>query len=183
MTLTELLGGRAIANFQPLRSQECRELLRLLTQKAEAHETVNLTDELLKLTNNVISRMMFGEVEDARNVVRDVTKINGEFNFSDFIWIVKKLDFQGFQKRIEDIFQRFDKLVESIVSKRERIRENRKMENGKDGKCESEMRDFLDILLDYMEDKSSEIKINKVHIKGLILVNIYNFLLLFLPLI
>ncbi|KAE9593235.1 putative licodione synthase [Lupinus albus] len=121
-----------------------------------------MTEELLKLTNNVISRMMLGEAEEARDVVRGVTQIFGEFNVSDFIWLFKKLDLQGFQKRIEDLFQRFDTLVEKIISKREEIRKNKRVKNG-------EIRDFLEVLLDCVEDESLEIKINRVHIKALIM--------------
>nr|BAA74466.1 cytochrome P450 [Glycyrrhiza echinata] len=170
LSMNELLGSRSINNFQHLRAQETHQLLRLLSNRARAFEAVNITEELLKLTNNVISIMMVGEAEEARDVVRDVTEIFGEFNVSDFIWLFKKMDLQGFGKRIEDLFQRFDTLVERIISKREQTRKDRRR-NGKKGEQESGdgIRDFLDILLDCTEDENSEIKIQRVHIKALIM--------------
>ncbi|CAL0334072.1 unnamed protein product [Lupinus luteus] len=162
LSMNELLGSRSINNFQHLRARETLHFLRLLAIKGKACEAVNITEELLKLTNNVISRMMLGEAEEARDVVRGVTQIFGEFNVSDFIWLFKKLDLQGFEKRIEDLFQRFDTLVERIISKREEIRKNKRVKNG-------EIRDFLDVLLDCVEDESLEIKINRIHIKALIM--------------
>jgi len=164
--MNELLGSRSISNFQHLRSQETQSFMKLLAKKAKTCEVVNVTEELLKLTNNVISKMMLGEAEEAREVVRGVTEIFGEFNVSDFIWLFKKVDFQGFGKRIEDLFFKFDTLVERIICTRE---ERRKKRNGESGK--GEIRDFLDILLDCVEDESSEMKIQRVHIKALIMVN------------
>lgn len=166
--MNELLGSRSISSFQHLRLQETHNLLKLFADKAKNYEAVNVTQELLKLSNNVISKMMLGEAEEARDVVRDVTEIFGEFNVSDFIWLFKKLDLQGFGKRIEDLFMRFDTLVERIISKREEMRKNngRKENKGEQG---AEFRDFLDILLDCSEDKNSEIKVQRVHIKALIM--------------
>ncbi|GAU23196.1 hypothetical protein TSUD_172230 [Trifolium subterraneum] len=113
--------------------------------------------------------MMLGEAEEARDVVRDVTEIFGEFNVSDFIWLFKKLDLQGFGKRIEDLFMRFDTLVERVISKREEMRKNKRMVENKGGEKGAEFRDFLDVLLDCVEDENSEVKIERVHIKALIM--------------
>lgn len=167
--MNELLGSRSISSFQHLRLQETHNLLKLFADKAKNYEAVNVTQELLKLSNNVISKMMLGEAEEARDVVRDVTEIFGEFNVSDFIWLFKKLDLQGFGKRIEDLFMRFDTLVERIITKREEMRKNKGRKENK-GEQGAEFRDFLDILLDCSEDKNSEIKVQRVHIKALIMV-------------
>ncbi|XP_027345432.1 licodione synthase-like [Abrus precatorius] len=169
LSMNELLGSRSVNNFQHLRAHETRRFLKLLSQKAKACEAVNVTDEMLKLTNNVISRMILGEAEEARDVVRGVTKIFGEFNVSDFIWLFKSFDFQGFGERIEDLFRRFDSLVEKVISKREEMRKNKAIENGESWRGEGEIKDFLNILLDYVDDESSEVKINRVHIKALIM--------------
>ncbi|KAI4296615.1 hypothetical protein L6164_036561 [Bauhinia variegata] len=166
LSMNELLGTRAMNHFQKLRAQEYDSLLKLLARRAEAGEAINMTEELLKLTNNVISRMILGEAVEAREVVRGVTKIFGEFNVSDFIWLFKKFDFQGFGKRIEDLFHSFDTLVERVISKR---LEMRKKEKGEDDESTTKLKDFLDILLDCVEDESSELKINLVHVKALIM--------------
>ncbi|XP_017420169.1 licodione synthase [Vigna angularis] len=164
LSMNELLGSRSIKNFRHLRQQETRGFLRVLALKAKAGEAVNVTEELLRLTNNVISRMMLGEAEEARDVVRGVTKIFGEFNVSDFVWLLGKLDLQGFGKRIEDLFVRLDAMVERIICKREEMRRRRKrVENG-----DCDVRDFLDVLLDCVEDENCQVKINRVHVKALI---------------
>lgn len=102
-------------------------------------------------------------------MVRDTAKIFGEFNISEFVWIFKKVDLQGFGKRIEDIFQRFDSLVEKIITKREQERKKKKMKNDNNDN-EGRVRDFLDVLLDCGMDENCDVKVNRVHIKALIMV-------------
>ncbi|KAE8038979.1 hypothetical protein FH972_011436 [Carpinus fangiana] len=77
LSTNELLGTRTVNAFLSLREKEYCRLLRFLADKSKAGETVNVTEELLKLTNNIISQMMLGRAEEARAV--------------------------GFGKRIEDI--------------------------------------------------------------------------------
>ncbi|KAE8038975.1 hypothetical protein FH972_011432 [Carpinus fangiana] len=164
LSTNELLGTRTVHAFLSLREKEYRRLLRFLADKSEAGEAVNVTEELLKLTNNIISQMMLGRVEEARAVVREVTKIFGEFNVSDYIWFCKHLDLQGFGKRIEGIHSRFDALVEKVITEREDLRKMK--EDGERGR--DEVKDFIDILLDFSKDENSEIKLTRAHIKALI---------------
>ncbi|KAF5470600.1 hypothetical protein F2P56_011104 [Juglans regia] len=171
LSTNELLGSHNMKNFLSLREREYRQLLRFFASKSEAGKAVNVTEELLKLSNNVISEMMLGRAKEAMSVVRDMTRILGEFNVSDYIWFCKHLDLQGFGKRIDDIHGRFDALVEKVIAEREELR--KKKENGErkdigDGD-QPRVKDFIDILLDFSEDESSEIKLTRAHIKALII--------------
>nr|AGV40781.1 flavone synthase [Saussurea medusa] len=172
MSTVELLGNQNLGHFLPIRTQEIHELLHTLMNKAKKRESVNLTEELLKLTNNVICQMMMSircsgtnsEADEAKNLVREVTQIFGEFNVSDFIWFCKNIDLQGFKKRYEDTHRRYDVLLEKIILEREEERRKEgKREDGNKGK------DFLDMLLDVLEDGKAEIQITRDHIKALIL--------------
>nr|XP_011466600.1 PREDICTED: licodione synthase-like isoform X1 [Fragaria vesca subsp. vesca] len=84
------------------------------------------------------------------------------------VW--KKLDLQGFGKRIDDTHLKFDELVEKVVKEREQLRLKNKKTNGGEEKDE-EVKDFLSILLDMLEDESgesAEVGFSRVHIKALI---------------
>ncbi|TQD99209.1 hypothetical protein C1H46_015219 [Malus baccata] len=179
LSMNEFLSSRSVSNFASIRTQEYLRFFRLLAKKAESGEAVNLTEELPKLSNNVMAKMMLGNSkgssaegrdEEARLVVREVTRISGEFNLSDFVWFCKKLDFQGFGKRIEDTHRRYDALVEKVISEREELRKkNMKNEGGSGGE---EVKDFLDLLLDILEKgsaESEEVEFTRVHIKALIM--------------
>ncbi|TXG53504.1 hypothetical protein EZV62_022673 [Acer yangbiense] len=127
LSTVELLGSRTLGQFLPIRTRELHCLVKFLQEKSRGGESVNVTEELLKLTNNVISQMMFsircseteGQAEEARTLVRQVTEIFGEFNLSDIIWIFKNVDLQGFRKRFKDIHRRYDSLLEKIITDRE----------------------------------------------------------------
>ncbi|KZV23934.1 Flavone synthase II [Dorcoceras hygrometricum] len=163
----ELLGARNLANFEPVRNVEIKDFLKVMSNKANTGEIVNVTEELVKLTSNVISHMMLGircsgtegEAEAARNVIRDVTQIFGEFDVSDIIWFCKNFDLQGIRRRSEDIQKRYDGLLEKIITDREKTR----------GGGGGGVKDFLDMLLDVMDSKNSDVKFTREHLKALIL--------------
>ncbi|PON89553.1 Cytochrome P450, E-class, group I [Trema orientale] len=182
LTINELLGSRPVSSFASLRAKERDRFLRLLAEKSERGEAVNLTEELPKLSNNVVSLMVLGtsndrdHVDEARLVIKEVTKVIGEFNLSDFVWFLRNVDLQGIRKRIEATFKRYDALLEKVISDREELRRRKKM-NKKDNNDDNvsnnsndglEVKDFLDILLDNMEDENAEIKLTRAHIKGII---------------
>lgn len=158
-------------NIWNIRNLEVRSFVEGLLKKGKSGTAViNITEELVRLTCNVISQMMLsircsgteGDAEAARTVVREVTQIFGEFDVSDVIWFCKSFDLQGIRKRSVDIQRRYDALLEKIISDREKQR----LGGGGGG----EARDFLDMLLDVMENGKSEVKFTREHLKALILV-------------
>ncbi|EYU18918.1 hypothetical protein ABFS82_04G186900 [Erythranthe guttata] len=168
---TELLGPRNLRHFQLVRTSEVKNFLEILMQKGKSGETVNLTEELLKLTSNVISVMMLGirssetegeAAEGARTVFREVTQIFGEFNVSDIVWFCRRFDLQGIKKRALDIHRRYDAFLEKIISDREELRRSR-------GGGVEEANDFLDLFLDIMESGKPEVEFTRKHLKALIL--------------
>lgn len=174
---TELLGHRTLEQFHPIREQELHYFLGVIYEKcqSDSNESVNITEELMRLTNNIISQMMLSircsgsgsQGDECRSVIREVTEIFGAFNVSDFIWVCKNIDFQGFRKRFEDIHRRFDGILEDIIETREQSRKKSRMEGGSG---EEKIKDFLDMMLDVLEDPDSEIKLTRNHIKALVLV-------------
>ncbi|XVF68687.1 hypothetical protein PTKIN_Ptkin11bG0021300 [Pterospermum kingtungense] len=182
LSTSELVGGRMINQFLPIRTKELRYFLQTLLSKSKVGQTVNVSQELLKLTNNTISQMMLSircsgnndsQADEAKNLVREVTELFGEFNSSDFIWFCKNLDLQGFRKKIDHIHRRYDGLLEKIISDREFKRKQRSKEktNGQGGDIdhEEQIRDFLDIMLDVLEDENSEVQLTRDNIKAIVL--------------
>eukprot|EP00257_Ricinus_communis_P010791 XP_002531101.2 licodione synthase [Ricinus communis] len=175
LSISELLGSHTLNKFLPIRTQELHSFLRLLFEKSKTGETVNVSKEILKLTNNIISQMILSsrcsETDDADGgrvikLVREVTEIFGEFNVSDFIWIFRNWDLQGIRRRLEDIRKRYDALLEKIIKEREEARkekiDKRDSING--------VKDFLDLMLDVVEDSKSEVQLSRDHLKGLVMV-------------
>ncbi|XP_050224676.1 cytochrome P450 93B2-like [Mercurialis annua] len=169
LSISELLGSHTLNKFLPLRTQELHSFLRMLVAKSETGESVNLSKEMLRLTNNIISRMIVSRRcsennDEVVDLVREVTAIFGEFNISDFIWFFKNWDLQGIRRRLKDIRTRYDVLLEKIIREREEDRKKRLEDNDNNG-----VKDFLDLLLDVVEDKNSDIRLSRVHMKGLVM--------------
>lgn len=173
ISTSELLGTRMLNQFLPIRTEELREFLKVLYRNSQVGQSVNVSQELLKMTSNVISQMMLGirpssqpdgQSEVVRTVVREVTKIFGQFNVSDFIWLCKNFDLQGFGKRIDQIYDMYDGLLETIITDRQQVR-HKISSSG----VHREANDFIDLMFEVMEDESSEIKITRDHIKGMVM--------------
>ncbi|XP_061348423.1 3,9-dihydroxypterocarpan 6A-monooxygenase-like [Gastrolobium bilobum] len=170
--ISELLGGRTLDKLLPLRQQETLRFLRLLQKKGEAGEAVDVGGELLILTNSIISRMTMNQtcsendndVEDIRKMVMDAAELAGKFNVSDFVWLCKNFDLQGMKKRLKEIHDRFDTMMERVIEEHERERKKRKEEG--EG---AEFKDLLEILLEIKEDENTEIVFTGENIKAFIL--------------
>jgi hypothetical protein len=182
--MSELLGGRTLDQLRPLRQQETLRFLRVLQKKGEAREVVDVGDELLTLTNNIITRMIMrktcyendGDVEDIRKMVKDTAELAGKFNVSDFIWFCKNLDFQGMNKRLKGIKERFDTMMERVIKEHQEEKKKRKEK----GEGVAHVRDLLDILLEILENESNEIKLSRENVKAFILVcKFSNFYIIF----
>ncbi|KAK9055467.1 hypothetical protein SSX86_026550 [Deinandra increscens subsp. villosa] len=168
LVMSELLNGKTLDLLFPVRRDEVNRFIKLLSQKSTLGKPVDVKDELLKLTNNMISRMLMSErcseeeneASDMRKLVTEISKITGELNLSDYIWFLKNFDLQGYGKRVKEIHPRFNKLIERIITEHENERRNKKKD---------EARDLLDILLKISEDDTMEMKVTKDNIKAFIL--------------
>ncbi|CBI29911.3 unnamed protein product, partial [Vitis vinifera] len=142
-----------------------------MSELLSAGEEIDVREELIRVTNNVISTMTMSlrcsdsenEAGEVKRLVQEVAELTGKFNLSDFIWFCKNLDLQGFGKRLKEVHERFDSMIEKIMREHE---EARKKEMGGGGDA---AKDVLDILLDISEDQSSEIKLTRENIKAFIL--------------
>nr|XP_043620052.1 cytochrome P450 93A3-like [Erigeron canadensis] len=171
LVMSELLNGRTLDLLLPVRQDETIWFINSLSQKAKVGKPVDVKGELLKLTNNVISRMLMSErcseddneADDMRKLVTEISEITGKFNLADYIWFCKNLDLQGFKKRVKKIHKRFDDLIERIINEHEDERRKKKE------KLDDGVKDLLDILLKILEDDTMEVKLTRDNIKAFIL--------------
>lgn len=187
LCVSELLGGRTLDQLSPLRKQETVRFLSLMQSKGEAGVAIDVGGELLTLANSVITRMTMsktcfendGDVEDIRKMVKDTAELAGKFNVSDFIWFCKNLDLQGMNKRLKEILDRFDTMMERVIREHEVERKRRK-ERGEEGA--HQVMDLLDILLEIQGDERTEMKLTRENVKAFILVSMFSYFPLLFPL-
>ncbi|WOL20707.1 Cytochrome P450 [Canna indica] len=170
LCVSELLGVRTLHQLLPTRREEIVALMKTLHDKSLEGKAIDMGGELIRLTNNVISRMMMsrrclvsdGEFEEVRKLVKEVAELTGKFNLADYIGLCKNLDLQGLNRRIEDVHRRFDGMMEKILKDKEEVRRKMK-ETG------SMAKDLLDILIDISEDATAEVRLTKENIKAFVL--------------
>ncbi|WVY98187.1 hypothetical protein V8G54_030338 [Vigna mungo] len=173
LCMTELLGTRMLQQHLPIRAEETRLFLNTIMQKAALREEVNISKELAMLTNNIITRMALrrrccdveGEGHQLIELVKEMTELCGKINLGDTLWFVRKLDLQGFGKKLERVRSRYDAIMEKIIKEHEDAR--RKKEKGGDG--DETVKDLLDILLDIYADEHSEVRLTRENVKAFIL--------------
>ncbi|PON87933.1 Cytochrome P, partial [Trema orientale] len=92
-----LLGGQTLNQLLPVRSDEINRLLKVLAERVESKESVDIGRELTKLISNVVLRMVMNnrscaenddEADEVMNVINGLTEVLGKFNLSDFIWSI-----------------------------------------------------------------------------------------------
>ncbi|KAJ9695706.1 hypothetical protein PVL29_010937 [Vitis rotundifolia] len=172
LCMTELLGMHTIHQFAPIRREERNRLLQRLLKKAKAGEAVVVKAELLRLTSDIVSRMSMSrrcsenedEAAEVKKSIQEMSRFAMKLNVADFIWFCKKLDFQGFSKKAKAARDRYDSMIERIISEHEEAR--RKKEAG-DGN--GEVKDLIDMLLDTTEDEKAGMKLTRENIKALML--------------
>ncbi|XP_050382483.1 cytochrome P450 93A2-like [Argentina anserina] len=173
LCMSELLGGRILDQNLPIRQEEIERFLHVMLKKAYKGEQVDVGGELVRLTNNIISRMAFNrrcsvddeEAHEVREVLEEMCELAGRFNFSDMFWFCKNLDLQGYAKRLKNVRDRYDKIMGRIIEEHEEARRRKKNNSSKGGNAVN----LLDILLDIYEDQSSEIQFTRENIKGFIM--------------
>ncbi|KAM6592859.1 hypothetical protein CsatA_000562 [Cannabis sativa] len=176
LCMTQLLGGQTLNKLLPVRSEEIKRFLKLMSKRAESKEPIEIGKELTKLTNNIITGMIMrqrcsgnddddhSEAEKIKELVKERNQLVGKFNLSDFFWFCKNWDLQGFEARGKGFHEKFDSMMEKIIQERE---EARNVEKGRN----DIVKDLLDILLDIAkdEDHKSHIKLGRDNIKAIIL--------------
>ncbi|KAF2283396.1 hypothetical protein GH714_003889 [Hevea brasiliensis] len=139
----ELLGNRMLTKFLPIRKQELHHFLGGFYSKSKVGESVNITQELTKLSNNIISQMMLSMRSSDTDSEAETCRV---FERELMIYIAS------------------DGLLEKLITSREELRKQNRI-NG----AVHEAQDFLDIMLDVMEDENAEIRLTRNHIKALFL--------------
>ncbi|ONK70154.1 uncharacterized protein A4U43_C05F30830 [Asparagus officinalis] len=167
LCITQLLGGRTLEHLLPVRRCEITSLVKTLFERSDKGEEVNLNAELLKLTINVMSGMAMNRTSsgdvfkaETKKFVEEAIELIGVFNVADYIGFCQNFDFQGFDKRLEDLLLRFDKMMEGKLKEKEeeRIKEA--------DTAEERSKDLLDLMLDIANDDNAEMKLTRENIKA-----------------
>ncbi|WCJ35043.1 cytochrome P450 family 705 subfamily A polypeptide 30 [Euphorbia peplus] len=168
LCMTKLLGTKQIERSKGVRCEEVMVFLERLVEMGKQKESVELGHELMKLTNNVICRMMMStrcskednEAEKWRKIVIGSADLAGKMGLATVLGPFKRFGFWLNRKQMKDIPREFDMLFDKILKQHE----ERAQSND-----EGNYKDLMDILLKVYHDQNPEFKISMSHIKSFLL--------------
>lgn len=168
LCMTELLSGKTLEHFVHIREDEIKCFMGTLLEISKNGKPIEMRHELIRHTNNIISRMTMGkkssgmndEVGQLRKVVREIGELLGAFNLGDIIGFMRPLDLQGFGKRNKDTHHKMDLMMEKVLKEHEEAR-------AKEGAGSDRKKDLFDILLNLIEaDDGAESKLTRQSAKA-----------------
>lgn len=169
LCMSELLGPRTVEQLRPVRDAELAGVLRAVRAAAERGESVDMSRELIRMSNNAIMRMVASALpgdmaETARDCAKQVAELVGAFNVEDYVAMCRGWDLQGIGRRTREVHARFDALLEVMIRAKE---EARRDPHPRDKSRTT--KDLLDILMDAAEDEAAEVRLTRENIKAFVL--------------
>lgn len=173
LLVMNLFCTQALERSRAIRVDELERFYENLLDKARKEESVEISKEVMKLTNNSICRMLMGrsfseendEASRVRGSVKKTMGLLGKVVLSNTLGKpLKKLGISLFGKEIRRVSHGFDELLERML----REHEDKKPEK-------HQVTDLMDVLLAVSRDENAEYKITKNHIKLLLVVSVLSF--------
>ncbi|XP_010444668.1 PREDICTED: cytochrome P450 81E8-like isoform X2 [Camelina sativa] len=128
----DIFSPARLRDSSEVRRDEVRALLRTIhvstSRGNNGSVRVNLRPLFSTLTFNIVMSMIAGkreqdeEAKKFRELIRDVFELAGVTYVGDFLPILKILDFDGFLKRMKELFSRMDKFFQDLVDEHRRNR-------------------------------------------------------------
>ncbi|KAK4405999.1 cytochrome [Sesamum angolense] len=171
LVVLRLFTLKQVNSFRPAREEEVARMVKEISRRASAHQTVNINEIALSLSSRMISRFALGKSYDDESgpekrrfdrILQLLQMVAVEIFFGDYSpwlgWIDRLC---GKVSQLEKAFKDLDSLYEELIA--EHLSPNRP---------ESMNGDILDMLIQLREDRSSPVRIDWDHIKG-VLMNMF----------
>ncbi|RZC54571.1 hypothetical protein C5167_013476 [Papaver somniferum] len=165
LCISKLLSSNKVESFRSMRSTELGLFITSLKHAAISREIVNVSNKVLSLSTDMSCLMVFGnksmkssdDHKGFQDVVHEGMKLAAIFNIADYIPYIGLLDVQGLGKRMKEVSKVFDELFEKIIDEHVKVfdKDNQK--------------DFVDVMLAFMDEKDTDFFIDRSNIKAIIL--------------
>ncbi|CAH8313868.1 unnamed protein product [Eruca vesicaria subsp. sativa] len=159
-----LLTQKTIQSFENIRVDEINTMMEKLEKASSLSSPINLSELFTTLTNDVIRRIVVGKKYSSErgddyishDIVMKFIEILGAYPLGDFIPVLSWIDrIRGFDKKVEEVYNEIDVLLEKLVQQHEDAYEGRS--------------DILYILLSLQRDKTTPIELDRSDLKLILL--------------
>ncbi|KAH7565855.1 hypothetical protein JRO89_XS08G0026200 [Xanthoceras sorbifolium] len=166
MCTLELLSNVKIDSFKSMRKEELDLLIEYVKEAAYSGIAVDLSAKVGALSADMTCRMLFGkkymekefDERGFKAVMEEAMELLATFNLADYIPQIASLDLQCLRKRMKAIAKVFDEFFEKVIDEHVQSRD------------ENRTKDFVDLMLSFMGSEETDYRIDREHIKAIILV-------------
>ncbi|KAK8985562.1 hypothetical protein V6N11_068816 [Hibiscus sabdariffa] len=131
--ILHLLSALKVESFAPVRKAEMVSLVESVRAMAAEGETLNLSQQVAKVVEVIMSRVIFGRCMDdeveLKPLIEETMYLAGVFNLSDYVPFLAPLDLQGIKRRLKrtsnGLHAFFDKLIDEIERESKNIEERK----------------------------------------------------------
>ncbi|KAK6158032.1 hypothetical protein DH2020_005346 [Rehmannia glutinosa] len=166
----EILSNNSIKATYNLRKDEVRKAIRELYSKIGT--PVDICELALRIDMSLLINLIWGgKIEAERRdkilagllpVVADMLDIMMKPNISDFFPVLARFDIQGVAIEATTLLQRFEEIIGGTIDER--------MKNTSEKLTKNEGRmDFLQILVDLMQEEDNKSSLGKIQIKAMLI--------------
>ncbi|OMP14018.1 Cytochrome P450, partial [Corchorus olitorius] len=153
ITVLHLLSNKRLQSFKAVREEEIALLIQKFKESSLLSLSVDLTELLATLTNDVVCRVAFrrkygddGEY-NFKDILDEFMLLLGSFDIGNFIpWLGWVNHVNGVNSRVNRVAKWFDNFLDKVID--EHIEDRRRGRNG----CGEKNMDFVDVLLQIQED-------------------------------
>ncbi|KAH0981085.1 hypothetical protein GBA52_008262 [Prunus armeniaca] len=166
ISMMELLSTNRVRSFKSIREEEVWNLVEFVAA-SEGH-TINLSDKIYTMTNDVVSRAAFGNKckyqHEFTLLVGEIIPLAGGFNIADLYPSLTFLrSMSGMKPALMKIQKKIDEILQDIVREHKMKREASRKGSGRLGEDEE---DLIDTLLNYEEANNHEFRLTTDQIKA-----------------
>ncbi|KAJ1690422.1 hypothetical protein LUZ63_014577 [Rhynchospora breviuscula] len=165
LAMLHLLSSKKVQSFRHIREEEVSRMIDLVSSK-HTLGPIDMTDVLSFLAKQTISRISIGQLsgkedwyKEIQAVIKECSLMMGSFNPGDFFaWLPWLSHVTGLEQKLNRTCEWCDRVLDTIIEERAK-----KLRGGEREEC------FVDIMLNLMEDESTDIKLGRDNIKAIIM--------------
>ncbi|KAH6754886.1 hypothetical protein C2S53_019594 [Perilla frutescens var. hirtella] len=161
----QLLSNKRVQSFRHVREEETSLMVEKIELLGRSSTVVNLSNELVAMTNNVICRVALGrkyggEENRFKKTLLELEELLGTSPVGDYIpWLAWIDRVNGFDAKVERVAKLFDEFLEDV------LRDHKDREKLDD---DAEL-DFVDILLQFRRENKNTFPVEDEAIKALVM--------------
>ncbi|KAI3940024.1 hypothetical protein MKW98_029800 [Papaver atlanticum] len=170
----ELLSKRSLESCYDLRREEIRKTI-IEIYKLKISTPINFGEEVFVTILNVITGMLWGgtvqgeersrvDALEFRKVIVELNTLVGKPNVSDFFPVLRCFDIQGIERQATALSAWLDCKIGLVIDHKEKLKDKDQFQT-----CQSKenRKDFVQLLLELMEQKDAERQITRTQLKAL----------------